>query len=109
MPLFSVIAIHYQPSIPRDVYLRGVNCILRQTFSDYELLVYHDGPLIDPDAPSPVPIRSSETRFNDWGHSLRDRGIREAGGDYILHFNCDNILYPHALELIAGEIRRGPR
>src|ERR1043165_2007520 len=106
MPLFSIVCVHYQGTVTRDIYLRGVNSILSQTFTDYELLVYHDGPLLDPDAPTPIPIRCTEMRHNDWGHSLRDRGIREAKGDYIVHFNADNVLYPHALELIAAEIRR---
>ena len=109
MPLFSVIVIHYQPSNPREVYLRGVNCILSQTFRDFEVLVYHDGPLPDPEAPTPVPIRCTPQRFNDFGHSLRDIGIREASGDYVLLFNADNILYPQALEKIAAEIRRPSR
>src|SRR4029079_4999104 len=39
----------------------------------------------------------------------RDRGIREATGEYIVHFNADNILYPFALETIAEEIRRPRR
>ena len=109
MPLFSIIVVHYQGTISREIYLRGINSILSQTFKDYEVLVYHDGPLLDPAAPTPVPIRCTATRHNDWGHSLRDRGIREATGDYILHFNADNILYPNALELIAAEIRRPSR
>ena len=109
MPLFSIIVVHYQGTISREVYLRGIHSVLSQTFTDFEVLVYHDGPLQDPEAPTPVPIRCTETRHNDWGHSLRDRGIREAIGDYILHFNADNLLYPHALELIAAEIRRPGR
>src|SRR5437762_14065631 len=106
MPLFSIIVVHFQGTISRDVYLRGINSIQQQTMGDYEVLVYHDGPLLDAEAPTPVPIRCTEVRHNDWGHSLRDRGIREAKGDYIVHFNADNVLYPHALELIAAEIRR---
>jgi hypothetical protein len=57
----------------------------------------------------PVPVKCTANRFNDWGHSLRDLGIREARGDYILHFNADNVLYPNALEEITKEIRREPR
>ena len=109
MPLFSIIVVHYQGTISREIYLRGVHSIQTQTFRDFELLVYHDGPLLDPAAPTPVPIRCTDVRHNDWGHSLRDRGIREASGDYIVHFNADNILYPHALEMIAAEIRRPSR
>lgn len=109
MPLFSVIVVHYQGVIPRDIFARGIASLQNQTFKDFEILCHHDGPLLDPDAPQPVPIRCTERRFNDTGHSLRDIGMREARGDYIVHFNADNILYPHALETIAAEIRRPPR
>jgi len=40
----------------------------------------------------------SEKRANNWGHNLRDKGIEIAKGEYIIHLNADNILYPHALE-----------
>jgi cellulose synthase/poly-beta-1,6-N-acetylglucosamine synthase-like glycosyltransferase len=58
-----------------------------------------------------MPIRfvCTEKRHDDWGHSLRDRGIREAKGDYIVHFSSDNILYPDALMEISKAIDRPPR
>jgi hypothetical protein len=109
MPLFSIIVVHYQGTISREIFARGIASLQNQTFRDFEILCYHDGPLIDPAAPQPVPIRATPLRFNDWGHSLRDLGIREAKGDYIVHFNADNILYPSALETMAAEIRRPSR
>ena len=109
MPLFSIIVIHYQPTIPHAIFMRGIQSLQAQTFKDFEILVYHDGPLTDTAAELPVPVRCMEKRHNDWGHSLRDRGIREAAGDYILHFNADNILYPHGLAEMAKEIHRQPR
>jgi hypothetical protein len=57
----------------------------------------------------PVPVRATPQRFNDFGHSLRDLGIRAARGEYIVHFNADNVLYPDALEQVAAEIARKPR
>ncbi len=109
MPLFSIIVVHFQGTISREIFARGIASLQAQTFKDFEILCYHDGPLLDSLAPQPVPIRATEKRFNDFGHSLRDIGIREAKGDYIVHFNADNILYPNALETIAAEIRRGSR
>jgi hypothetical protein len=109
MPLFSIIVVHYQGTVPHDIFRRGIASIQAQTFRDYEILCYHDGPLLDVSVDWPVPIRCTERRFNDWGHSLRDRGIREASGEYILHFNADNILYPNALEEIKKEMERTPR
>ena len=109
MPLFSVIIVHYQGVISRETFARGIESLRKQTFGDFEILCYHDGPLLDPQAPQPVPIRCTERRFNDSGHTLRDIGIREARGEYIVHFNADNILYQHALQTIAAEIRRPAR
>ncbi len=40
----------------------------------------------------------TKERFSDWGHSLRNYGLRIAEGEYILHFNIDNLLYPNCLE-----------
>jgi glycosyltransferase involved in cell wall biosynthesis len=105
-PLFSIIMVHYQGSVSRQAFARSVESIQAQTFKDFELICYHDGPLLDPAAPQPVKIRCTARRHNDWGHSLRDIGIREARGQYIVHLNADNVLYPHALQAIAAEIRR---
>jgi len=106
-PRFSVIVPHYDGSISEALLLRGLGCLAKQTFADFELLLYHDGPLTRPlpdltavGLGARVRISISERRHNDWGHSLRDRGIREASGDYIVHFNPDNILYENALEVL---------
>jgi glycosyltransferase involved in cell wall biosynthesis len=109
MPRFSVIIPHYQGSISHELLCRAVHSLEEQTYKDYEILCYHDGPLLDRSLPMPVPIRETAERYGDMGHSLRDRGIREATGDYIVHLNSDNLLYPRALEAIAKELDRPPR
>jgi hypothetical protein len=106
MPKFSIIVVHYQGAISHDIFLRGVNSILRQTFQDYEILCYHDGPLLDSSVELPIPLTCTPVRFNDWGHSLRDLGIRQATGEYIVHFNADNMLYPDALQIMHDTIER---
>jgi len=109
-PLFSIIVPHYQwdgkNGIRHEDFLRGLTCIQDQTFTDYEVLVYHDGPPTDKSLlkECPFPVQYTEKRYNDWGHSLRDAGIKNSKGDYIVHFNPDNILYPNALEKIAEAI-----
>ena len=109
MPLFSIIVPHYQGSVPHQIFCRGIESLKAQSFTDFELLCYHDGPLLDATLPMPTPIVATEKRYNDFGHSLRDIGIKQASGEYIVHMNADNILYPFALETIAAEIRRQPR
>ena len=103
---FSIIIPHYDQSISDDMFRRGMNCLLEQTFKDFEVLIYHDGPT-SRDIPMPdddrFKLRVTKERENNWGHSNRDRGIRKAKGQYIVHFNPDNVLYPEALEEISKE------
>jgi hypothetical protein len=112
MPRFSIIGIYYQGVHPPEIYRRGVEGVLAQTFHDYELLVYHDGPLLHevPEVAGadgrPIKVRPTTVRHNDWGHSLRDLGIREAAGDYIVLHNLDNVLHPTLLEKLEAESRR---
>ena len=47
----------------------------------------------------------TQQRYNDWGHSLRDMGIRQATGEYIVHLNADSFLYPDALQSILDTSR----
>jgi hypothetical protein len=108
-PLFSIVAVHYQGTIPHDIFCRGIASIETQTFKDFELICIHDGPMLQPDLDMPCDVYGTDVRANDWGHTPHDLGMRAATGDYIVHFNVDNVLYPNALEEIAKEIRRPPR
>lgn len=102
MTRFSIIAPHYDGVISDEMFIEGMDSIENSIFRDFEVLIYHDGPVN-----RPLPelsgytfehkFKATKTRYNDWGHSLRDLGIREAKGDYIIHFNPDNLLYPDAL------------
>ena len=108
---FSFIVPHYDGSISDDLFIEGMESIAASTYKDYEVRVYHDGPLS-----RPLPdldqfgfeysFRETKKRYNDWGHSLRDLGIREAEGEYIIHFNPDNLLYPDALQGMIDAISR---
>src|SRR5205823_9281012 len=103
-PTFSIIVPHYQGAVSHLTFCRGIQCLLSQSYKDFEVLCYHDGPLLEPNLAFPVPVVPTEVRHNDWGHSLRQLGIQQAKGRYIVHFNPDNILYPFALHKIAKEL-----
>ena len=47
MPLFSIIVVHYQGTVSREIFARGISSLQNQTFRDFEILCYHDGPLLD--------------------------------------------------------------
>lgn len=102
-PKFSIIVPHYDKSISDKSFIEGMTSLKNQTFKDFEVLLYHDGPTSRPIPDIDIPnlkIEITKKRYTDWGHSLRDMGIRAAIGEYIVHFNPDNILYPDALQSI---------
>lgn len=106
-PLFSIIIPHYQPSVTEEEFRRCMKSLEDQTDKDFEVLLYHDGPLTDPDAvkDSPYPVQATKKRIGDFGHSLRDFGIRQAKGEWIIHLNADGVLYPNAIETLKEHIR----
>lgn len=112
MPKFSIVCPHYQPSIGEKSFNLGMDSLLSQSFKDFEVLIYHDGPEIREDKIPEDPrftYKVTKKRENVWGHNNRDRGIKESTGEYIVHFNPDNILYPEALEEINNEIKKNQK
>lgn len=86
-----------------------VESVLRRSFPSWELLLIHDGPRGRPltDVDPRVRYIETESRVGDWGHSLRDMGIKNARGEYVLHCNADNVLLEHCLGvLFAYSLRR---
>ncbi len=107
MPKFSIIVPHFDGVVTDAMLLRCFASLAQQSFDDFEVLLFHDGPLSRP-LPDFAPcgrgvrVEATQVRANDWGHSLRHRGIGAARGDYIVHLNADNLLYPQALATLAA-------
>lgn len=100
---FTIIIPHYQPTVSDkqlDQCMKSIR--LQRMDEDIEVLLYHDGPLKHN---CRYPIVATKKRANDWGHSLRDLGIEAAKGEYIVHLNPDNILYPKALKKLRAKIK----
>ncbi len=93
-----VIPYHHSVSCSEEVN-ELLDCLRKQSFSDYEILLIHDGPNPDHEKINIEGIRYHETpvRHNDWGHSLRDLGLRMGEGEYVIFLNCDNLLNKDAL------------
>jgi len=113
MPKFSILSTDYDKHVPRDKMKQGLKTISMQTFKDFELIICHDGLKektyeeegIDFEKLGLNPIIiNTDKRNNDWGHTSRDKMLRMAKGDWILHFNIDNILYPRCLEKVSEKI-----
>ncbi|WP_099827235.1 glycosyltransferase [Oceaniglobus indicus] len=112
-PTFSIVMVDYDGAVARDDFRRAIASLAAQTCDDFEVLIYHDGPKDTPyedelaQTPKPARLRffTSERREDDWGHSNRDRGIRAARGQWILHTNADNVLYPQAIERLSATVK----
>ena len=107
-PKFSIIIPHYDGVVSDERLVECLKSVEAQTFTDYEVLLYHDGPISRP-LPSIAydhSINVTPERFNDWGHSLRHKGILAAKGEYIFHLNADNIIYPNCLEEIVNTVNK---
>ncbi len=84
-----------------------IHSLLAQTLQNFKLIVIHDGPdaemaeLLAPfqdSHPDLISVLFTDQRFNDYGHSLRDIGIRLADTEYVLLTNDDNYYVPRFLE-----------
>ena len=95
----------------------ALNCLLSslecQTLQNFDVIVLHDGAddatrKIATERPSArrVLLRYIETdvRHNDYGHSLRDAGIAQASGDFLLITNGDNYYPPRFVEYVFDAI-----
>jgi glycosyltransferase involved in cell wall biosynthesis len=102
MTLFSVIIPWYEPTVGRKALRECLKSVQAQRIP-IQQIVLHDGPPLE-DPILGVEYRAE--RANDWGHSLRDDGLIFATGEYIVHLNSDNILYPKSLKRLAKAIER---
>src|SRR5215217_2141977 len=86
-----------------------IHSIMAQTIQNFRLLILHDGPdermhslLIryQNEFPDRMRFMFTEKRYNDYGHSLRDLGIKEADGEFILITNDDKYYSPQFIEFM---------
>jgi glycosyltransferase involved in cell wall biosynthesis len=82
--------------------------LLNQTFHNYEIIVVDDGSTDDTQekmnryADRIVIIRQS----NQGQEFAMNTGIKRAQGEYVVSFDADDILFPHALEIYARIIEK---
>jgi len=82
---------------------------LNQTENNWKLTIIHDGKNENfnkimedykKQRPDQITYYSSEKRYNDYGHSLREQALKKIEGDYVLLSNCDNYFIPKAMKYI---------
>lgn len=91
---------------------RSLESALHQTHQNLEVIVVDDG---STDGTNGVIRKITDPRMryvkletNQGASVARNRGIKEAKGDYILVWDSDDVLYPNALEKIQDVFEKHP-
>ncbi len=97
MPLFSIVVPAYNSGKFIDETL---NSLINQELSDYEIILIDDGSSDDTlDKVQPYTDKIKMLSQNHKGVSFaRNLGINKAIGEYIVSFDSDDVLLPHALK-----------
>lgn len=100
----TIVVVTYRQPMALECLLASLRC---QTLQNFDVIILHDGPdeetrgvaaafeSVDSGAYRYV---ETATRFNDYGHSLRDIGIADATGEFLLITNGDNYYAPRFVE-----------
>ena len=107
-PIFEVISVAYQRYGELEIFVLSW---INQSFKNWKLRVIHDGPdeqfletmtrLAERSA-GQIEFECTTHRYNDYGHSLRECGLRSATGDYVLLTNADNYYVPQTVRFLTG-------
>jgi glycosyltransferase involved in cell wall biosynthesis len=106
-PTVSVVIPTYNAA---DLLPDAVKSVLAQTYRDFELIVVDDG---STDAtPEVMEAYMDDVRYiqkeNGGTASARNRGIREARGEYVAFLDADDVWRPTKLETQMGEHEADP-
>lgn len=88
----------------------AIESVLDQTYSDFELIVVDDGSTDE--TPQVMEQYEGEVRYirkeNAGSASARNRGIREASGEFIAFLDADEVWFPEKLERQVKLHRENP-
>ncbi|MCF6238698.1 MAG: glycosyltransferase, partial [Candidatus Marinimicrobia bacterium] len=96
-------------------YLReAVESVVKQTFSDWEIIIVNDGSTDNSADVAQALIaeyQNYQLRLIDQPNSgqpaiARNNGIKQANGQYILALDADDHLHPQALERLVGAVEK---
>lgn len=108
---FTVVG--YQYHFEWEVF---INCLLLQTDPRWKCDIWHDGPDKDSESicqryvreyPQYFTYNETPERLNDWGHSMRDIGLKNAQTKYWSTQNADNYLMPTFVEYTLEALEQG--
>jgi len=105
-PTIHVVSVAYKRFNEMKIFVQSW---INQTEKNWKLTVIHDGnnpefiklmgsyKTMDPDR---IDFFCTDTRYNDYGHTLRDIGLKNLDSGYVLLTNADNYFIPKAIEFI---------
>lgn len=108
--ILTIICVTYKR---QEALLILIHSLLAQSLMNFKLIIIHDGyDKLTDELLEPYKSKYSDffdyfftdTRFNDYGHSLRDMGIKMADTEYILITNDDNYYAPKFVEYMFSSI-----
>lgn len=106
MPFFSIVV----PLYNKDRYITAtIDCVLRQSFTDYELLVVNDG---STDRSLELASRYNDQRIkifnqnNQGAAAARNAGIKESTANYICFLDADDAWSENHLETLFHTIQK---
>lgn len=110
---FSVVVTVYESD---QIFLpRAATGLLNQTFKDFEVIVVVDGEApLHPYDPRHVCAQTIPARVDyrpksgTLGFRERHFGLEQAGGDYVVWLNVDNLVYPNWLACHAENLADAP-
>jgi len=106
VPTIHVVSVAYERFNEMKIFVQSW---INQTEKNWKLTVIHDGnnpefirlmesyKAIDPDR---IDFFCTDIRYNDYGHTLRDIGLKRLDSGYVLLTNADNYFIPKAVEFI---------
>lgn len=95
-----------------ELLLRAIKSVVAQTFQDIEVLIIDDGST-DGTAETVEAIRDARVRYlrqpqNGGVAAARNRGLREAQGEFVAFLDSDDEWLPGKLERQVGALRQAP-
>ena len=86
---------------------RTVHSVLSQSYTDFELIIINDGSTDNSAEVVNKRFYDKRIRYiyqdNAGVSSARNRGVKEATGEWILFLDADDILYPNALKILFSK------
>jgi len=112
-PFLEIIIVTYKRTKQLRSLVASLSC---QTNMGFSIKIIHDGPsgetrecVLELQELYPELIlfyEESEKRFNDYGHSLRSKGVQDATQEYCLLTNDDNYYVPIFIDEISKTIQQ---